>query len=59
MSEPRSGVPGRLHSPAENNPTPEEAANLARGKILQEAGAAVPSQVNQQPKLALLLLQTK
>ncbi|MCB0328436.1 MAG: hypothetical protein KDD70_02200 [Bdellovibrionales bacterium] len=37
--------------------TAEEAAKLARLSILQEAGAAVLSQANQQPQLTLLLLK--
>ncbi len=35
-----------------------EAANLAKGNILQQAGAAVLAQANQQPGLALQLLRT-
>ena len=36
----------------------EEAATLTRTQILQQAGAAVLSQANQQPSLALQLLRT-
>ena len=35
----------------------EEAANLTRTQILQQAGAAVLGQANQQPALALQLLR--
>jgi flagellin len=34
-----------------------ETANLARGQVLQQAGVAVLAQANQQPQLALRLLQ--
>lgn len=34
-----------------------EAANLTKGSILQQAGAAVLAQANQQPALTLRLLQ--
>jgi flagellin len=33
-----------------------EAANLVKGRILQQAGAAVVAQANQSPALALKLL---
>ncbi len=36
-----------------------ETANLVRNRILQQAGAAVLSQANQAPKIALTLLQVE
>lgn len=35
----------------------QESANLAKGNVLQQAGAAVLAQANQQPQLALVLLR--